>query len=142
MSKENKPEVTIDEKAVVDPSQEPSFVKWEYGDLVMVCSHCGHTEVIEKGLKDGLQFVLPTTSEHKLKLACSKCGVALDMHFTESDEETVVVAKEKYEKWLKEQEEAKTKAEALKEEVEVKVEELDNAVLQEDTAKEPAQGDN
>ena len=101
----------------------------------MTCSHCGHQEVVEKGVKDGLQFVLPTTDEHKLKLICSKCGVSLIMNFTESDEETRKAAEEKYQEWLKTQEEAKAKAEDV-------VEEAQDALLQKDTEQESVQDDN
>lgn len=120
---------------------EPTFKRFEYGDLTMNCSHCGHSEVVEKGIKDGLQFVLPTTDEHKLKLACSKCGVSLLMNFTESDEETKKEAKEKFEAWEKEQAGLKAKAEAVEDEAKEVIEEQD-ALLREDTEKESVQEDN
>jgi len=140
MSKE--PKVTIDNQ---NKDGEPTFTKFEYGDLWLHCSHCGNSENVEKGIKDGLQFVLPTTDEHKLKLACSKCGVSLLMNFKESDEETKKEAEEKYEAWIKEQEELKAKAEEVEAEAEEKLEELsetENALLREDTEKESVQEDN
>ena len=79
----NETKVTLDQEGQIQA--EPTFKKFEYGDLQMHCSHCGHSEVVEKGIKDGLQFVLPTTDEHKLKLACSKCGISLLMNFKESN---------------------------------------------------------
>ena len=143
MSEKTKVTTNQDGAAV---NTEPTFKKFEYGDLQMHCSHCGHSEVVEKGIKDGLQFVLPTTDEHKLKLACSKCGISLMMNFKESDEETQKESKEKYEAWQKEQEELKAKAEETVEEVETTLEELveetEDALLREDTDKEPVQEDN
>jgi len=134
-----KAKVTID--AGVNDAPDPTFKRFDYGDLTMHCSHCGHNEVVEKGIKDGLQFVLPTTDEHKLKLACSKCGVSLMMNFTESDEETKKEAQEKFEAWEKEQAELKEKAVAVEKEAEEVIEEQD-ALLREDTEKESVQEDN
>jgi transcription elongation factor Elf1 len=130
MSKET--EVTTDG---IGAATEPTFKRFEYGDLQMVCSHCGHEEVVEKGVKDGLQFVLPTTDEHKLKLVCSKCGVSLTMNFKESDEETRKEGEKKYQDWLDAQEKAKAKAEDV-------IEEAEDALLQEDTKQESVQDDN
>ena len=134
-----KAEVTMDAPKGV--KGEPTPTKFEYGDLQLHCSHCGHVETVEKGIKDGLQFVLPTTNEHKLKLACSKCGVSLLMNFKESDEDTKKEAKEKYDTWVKEQAELKEKAEAVEEEAAEVIEEQD-ALLREDTKEEAVQEDN
>ena len=138
----NETKVTLDQEGQIQAK--PTFKKFEYGDLQMHCSHCGHSEVVEKGIKDGLQFVLPTTDEHKLKLACSKCGISLLMNFKESDEETQKEAKEKYETWQKEQEELKQKAEVVEQEAGEKLEELakEDALLREDTKEESVQEDN
>ena len=127
-----KTKVTTDGAAV---GTEPTFKRFEYGDLNMVCSHCGHEEIVEKGIKDGLQFVLPTTDEHKLKLVCSKCGISVTMNFKESDEETRKEGEAKYQEWLEAQEKAKTKAEDV-------IEEAQDALLQEDTEQESVQDDN
>jgi len=130
-------------KVTADSSNqpEPTFTRWEYGDLQLSCSHCGNVETVEKGIKDGLQFVLPTTDEHKLKLKCSKCGVTLLMNFKESDEETKKESKEKFEAWQKEQEDKKTEATELVEKAEEVIEEQD-ALLQEDTEEATAQDNN
>ena len=115
---------------------QPTFTRWDYGDLYLTCSHCGEAEKVESGIKDGLQFVLPTTDEHKLKLVCSKCGVSLAMTFKESDEDTKKEAEEKYQKYLKEQEELQAKKAELDEKAEELEEESDNAPLQESTEEE------
>ena len=128
-------------EAASSEKAEPTFQRWDYGDLQINCSHCGTTEIVEKGIKDGLQFVLPTTDEHKLKLTCSNCGVTLLMNFLESDEETKKEAQEKFEKWQTEQAEAKAKAEILKAKAGEVIEEQ-NALLQEDTKEETAQDNN
>jgi hypothetical protein len=128
-----------------DEKKEPTFKQFEYGDLWLRCSNCGFEEVVEKGIKDGIQFVLPTTEEHKLKLGCSKCGVSLVMDYTESDEETIKEAEKSYEAWQKQQEEFAKKVEATEETVEEKLEELaeqEDALLQENKEEEPAQDDN
>ena len=139
MSEETK---TIESQNGAAVSTEPTFKRFDYGDLTMTCSHCGHSEVVEKGIKDGLQFVLPTTDEHKLRLVCSKCGISLEMTFQESDEETKKEAEAKYEAWLAEQEAAKAKAEDVIDEAKDTIEATDNAVLQEDTKEESTPGDN
>ena len=128
-------------EAASSEQPEPTFTRWDYGDLYLTCSHCKTHENVEKGIKDGLQFVLPTTDEHKLKLQCSKCGVSLMMTFEESDEETKKESQEKFDKWQKEQEETKEKAADLVEKAEEVVEAQD-ALLQEDTKEETAQDDN
>ncbi len=128
-------------EAASSKQPEPTFTRWEYGDLYLTCSHCGNHESVEKGIKDGLQFVLPTTDEHKLKLQCSKCGVSLMMTFKESDEETKKEAEEKYNAWLAEQETKKAEAAELVEEAKEVTEEQD-VLLQEDTKEEPVQDDN
>ena len=132
-------------EAASSQQPEPTFKRWDYGDLQLTCSHCGHSEVVEKGIKDGLQFVLPTTDEHKLKLTCSKCGVTLLMNFKESEEDTKKESQEKFEAWEKEQVEAKANAAAkannLVEKAEEVIEEQD-ALLQEDSKEETVQDDN
>lgn len=135
MSKKPKVEAASSEQP------EPTFTRWEYGDLYLTCSHCGNNELIEKGIKDGLQFILPTTDEHKLKLKCSNCGVSLGINFKESDEETKKESEEKFQAWQKEQEEKKAEAEKLTKEAAEVIEEQD-ALLQEDTKEESTQDDN
>ena len=120
-------------KAVQD---EPTFTKWDYGDLYLVCSHCGHKETVEKGVKDGLQFVLPTTDEHKVKLVCSNCGVSLTLAFDESGEETKKEAEEKYEKYIQEQKDLQKKKQEVDEKADKIEEESDDAPLQEDIDEE------
>ena len=64
------------------------------------------------------------------------------MTFLESDEETKKEAKEKFDKWSKEQEKAKAKAEKVVEEAKEVVEKADDALLQEDTKEEIIQDNN
>ena len=128
-------------EAASSEQPEPTFTRWTFGDLYLSCSHCGNYENVEKGIKDGLQFVLPTTDEHKLKLQCSKCGVSLMMTFKESDEETKKEAEEKYNAWVAEQETKKAEAVELVDEAK-EVTEKQDALLQEDSKEESVQDDN
>jgi DNA-directed RNA polymerase subunit M/transcription elongation factor TFIIS len=98
---------------------EPKF--FEYGDVFFECNRCGNYERLQKGVKDGMQFVLPTSDQHEWRLVCGKCKNMMRIFFKESDEETILWAKEEekkkeaLEKAKKEAEENESKKENKKE---------------------------
>jgi len=71
---------------------EPKF--FEFGDVFFECNRCGNYERLQKGVKDGMQFVLPTSDQHEWRLVCGKCENMMRIFFKESDENTVAQAKE------------------------------------------------
>jgi len=97
-------------KTIKSDKPEPKF--FEFGDVFFECNRCGNYERLNKGVKDGMQFVLPTSDQHEWRLVCGKCENMMRIFFKESDEDTVKEAKEK----IKVQEDAereKAKEEAL-----------------------------
>ena len=84
----------------------PNF--FEFGDVFFECNRCGNYERLQKGVKDGMQFVLPTSDQHEWRLVCGKCENMMRIFFKESDEVTIAAAKEQIEL---EEKEAKKKAE-------------------------------
>jgi hypothetical protein len=84
---------------------QPKF--FEFGDAFFECNRCGNYERLQKGIKDGIQFVLPTSDQHEWRLTCGKCKNMMRIFFKESDEETIAEAKAKIA-----EEEAKKKEEA------------------------------
>ena len=87
----------------VPQKPEPNF--FEFGDAYFECNRCGNYECINKGIKDGMQFVLPTSDQHEWRLVCGKCENMMRIFWKESDEETIEQAK----KEIAEQEEAERK---------------------------------
>lgn len=92
-----------EEKTIKSDKPEPKF--FEFGDVFFECNRCGNYERLQKGVKDGMQFVLPTSDQHEWRLVCGKCKNMMRIFFKESDEETVEEAK----KIIAEQEEAERK---------------------------------
>ena len=74
---------------------EPKF--FDFGDVYFECNRCGNYECLQKGVKDGMQFVLPTSDQHEWRLVCGKCENMMRIFFKESDEATVIEAKAKIE---------------------------------------------
>ena len=92
-----------EEKTIKSDKPEPKF--FEFGDVFFECNRCGNYERLQKGVKDGMQFVLPTSDQHEWRLVCGKCKNMMRIFFKESDEETVEEAK----KIIAEQEAAEKK---------------------------------
>ena len=103
--------MTKEKAAEIAQKPEPNF--FEFGDAFFECNRCGNYERLQRGIKDGLQFVLPTSDQHEWRLVCGKCKNMMRIFFKPSDEETVKWAKEQIK--LQEEEEKKRKEEeALK----------------------------
>lgn len=113
---------------------EPKF--FEFGDVFFECNRCGNYERLTKGVKDGMQFVLPTSDQHEWRLTCGKCQNMMRIFYKESDEETVKWAKEQIKK--KEEEERKRKEE---EALEKAKKEAENEPKKEDKKKGSSKGD-
>lgn len=88
-----------------DVQQRPEPKFFEFGDVYFECNRCGNNECINKGVKDGMQFVLPVSDQHEWRLVCGKCTNMMRIFWKESDEETIEKAKEEIAK----QEEAERK---------------------------------
>jgi hypothetical protein len=63
----------------------PDFDKWDFGHLIKECNRCGHREIMDKDVEDGVSLYLPTTSKHELRLTCENCGVSMRMFWVKSD---------------------------------------------------------
>jgi hypothetical protein len=105
--------MTAEQAAQQAGKPEPKF--FEFGDAFFECNRCGNYERLQKGIKDGMQFVLPTSDQHEWRLVCGKCKNMMRIFFKESDEETVkeareLLAKQEEEQRKKKEEEALEKA--------------------------------
>ncbi|MFW5890658.1 MAG: hypothetical protein ACOCUI_00390 [bacterium] len=82
--------------------KDKEFREFPYGDLHFQCFRCGHMEMIEEGVHQGIQIVLPTTDKHKWTIVCNRCQNKMEFFFTENakkaKEEAEKEAKEKAEK--------------------------------------------
>lgn len=76
-------------KDKVDNKKGETFRQFEYGDLKFQCYHCGHLELIEEGVKDGIQLTLPTTDMHKWTIVCPRCTTKFEFFFTENTKKTL-----------------------------------------------------
>ena len=76
-----------------DAPQKPEPNFFEFGDVCFECNRCGNFEVISQGVKDGMQFVLPTSDQHEWRLVCGKCKNMMRIFFMESSPETIEEAK-------------------------------------------------
>lgn len=86
-------------------TEKPAPKFFEFGDVYFECNRCGNYERLQKGVKDGMQFVLPTSDQHEWRLVCGKCKNMMRIFYKESDENTVIEAK----KQIELEEEAKRK---------------------------------
>ena len=92
------------------PQEGVDFKKFEYADVFFECANCGHMTVLDKGVEDGLSFVLPATDKHEWRMVCTNCQNMMRIFFRASSNETIEQVKA--EKAKKEAEEkAKKKAE-------------------------------
>lgn len=80
-------------KAVQAPNNKPQPKFFEFGDVYFECNRCGNYQELHKGVKDGMQFVLPTSDQHEWRLVCGKCENMMRIFFKESSEETVEEAR-------------------------------------------------
>lgn len=71
------------ETKTADEQSEVEFKDFEFGDLCIACSACGHEEVFVKGL-EGIRIDLPATNKHELVIVCSKCKNKLRLFYKES----------------------------------------------------------
>ena len=119
-----------------DVPQKPEPKFFEFGDAYFECNRCGNYECINKGIKDGMQFVLPTSDQHEWRLVCGKCENMMRIFWKESDEETVEQAK----KEIAEQEEAEKKR-AEEEALEKAKKEAENESKEENQEEGSTEGD-
>ena len=84
-----------DKEKAMEKAGKPEPVFFEFGDAFFECNRCGNYERLQKGVKDGMQFVLPTSDQHEWRLVCGKCQNMMRIFFKESDEETIKEAQEK-----------------------------------------------
>ena len=93
MQKKESKEIVPKGNMEVKPDR-PAPKFFEFGDVFFECNRCGNYERFQKGVKDGMQFVLPTSDQHEWRLVCPKCENMMRIFFKESDEATIVEAKE------------------------------------------------
>jgi len=79
-------------RTIKSDKPEPRF--FEFGDVFFECNRCGNYERLQLGVKDGMQFILPTSDQHEWRLVCGRCENMMRIFFKESDEETIARAKE------------------------------------------------
>lgn len=123
-----------DKRPDVDERPAPNF--WEFGDVYFECNRCGNYECINKGVTDGMQFVLPISDQHEWRLVCGQCKNMMRIFWKESDEETIEKAKEEIAK--QEEEERKRKEE---EALEKAKKEAENESKKKDKKKGSTKGD-
>ena len=54
---------------------------FKYGDLVIYCKQCGHTQVLTRGIENGLQMTLLTNPDSYIELTCDQCPSRMKMYF-------------------------------------------------------------
>lgn len=79
-------------KKVVEPvveevttaTEQPTGPKfdWEYGDLAVICK-CGRTQIITKGIEQGLQLVITNKKESFIQLKCDECDSEITLRLIE-----------------------------------------------------------
>ena len=84
---------------VKEPVEGQDFKSFEYADVFFECNRCGHMTVLDKGIKDGLQFVLPATDKHEWRMVCGNCKNTMRIFFRASSNETVKEKKALEAKW-------------------------------------------
>lgn len=115
--------------------KKPEFIRFEFGDMYQECNQCSEKTLLSEGIKDGVQFVLPTTDLHEFKLTCQKCNNMMRLFWKESSPETAKKSEEDYQKYLQMKENleaAKANVDAEANDLEKAIEQSDE-VLQEDT---------
>lgn len=66
---------------------EKEIVHYEFGDLVVTCSVCGHSSVLHTNVEGGIVLPNPliaTNSRAHFGLGCSNCKASLIMNFREA----------------------------------------------------------
>ena len=78
-------EVAMDQPQSAEgtPQEQPNF--FEFGDVYFECNRCGDKSLLDTGVKDGLQFVLPTSDQHQWRMVCGKCQNMMRIFFKESE---------------------------------------------------------
>lgn len=99
---------------------------FDFGDLYFQCHNCGNLELLGKGIKDGLQFILQTSDKDEWKMTCHKCQNTMRIFFKESDEETKKEAQAKLDEEMR-----LRKEQAEKDAVEKAKKELENGTKEE-----------
>lgn len=102
--------MTEEKGKVKEPQEGQDFKSFEFADVFFECNRCGHMTVLDKGIEDGLQFVLPATDKHEWRMVCGNCKNMMRIFFRASSNETI---EEK--KALKKKMEAENKAKEIKE---------------------------
>jgi len=83
----------VEPKLEIVPKDKPAPEFFEFGDVYFECNRCGNYQELSKGVKDGMQFVLPTSDQHEWRLVCGKCENMMRIFFKKSSEETVEEAR-------------------------------------------------
>ena len=81
--KPEKVEEKVEETEIPQP-KEADHIKYDYGTLVQECFVCGEQEVKMEDVDGGLQFFLPTTDKHEMKMTCQRCKASMRMFWKES----------------------------------------------------------
>jgi ribosomal protein L44E len=79
------------------PQEEKEYRDFKVGILHLTCTRCGNDEIIDKNIKGGISFILPTTDKHEVELKCGKCGTSLKLYYTENVEASLLAIQEELE---------------------------------------------
>ncbi len=80
----------VEVKDQVDkPVEGQDFRKFDYADVFFECNRCGHMTVLDKGIEDGLSFVLPATDTHEWRMVCNNCKNMMRIFFRASSNEVI-----------------------------------------------------
>ena len=55
--------------------------EWTKGVVTMTCHNCGHVQPLGDEQDNGIQIMLPMTNYHSVRLVCSQCNSAMELHF-------------------------------------------------------------
>ena len=105
MEEKNQEQVihVFDKKDFVTPEER---IMWTKGDLVITCHNCGHENLLQKGIENGIRIDLFTNNTQEIRLECTECNSAMSMHFVMSEDAEIFVPP------TQEEIDAKIKAEA------------------------------
>jgi len=87
-------DIPAEELQAIQEKKKPEPRFFEFGDAWFDCNRCGTNDVLQTGIKDGMQFILPTSDQHEWRLMCPKCRNMKRIYFKESNDDTIKEAKE------------------------------------------------
>lgn len=115
---------------VKQPQEGVDFNSFDFADVCFECNRCGHIDVLDKGIEDGLQFVLPATDKHEWRMVCGNCKNTMRIYFKHSGEDIIEQRKAEKAKKLAEEK-------ALQ-----KAKDKENESKKKNKKKEPSKGSN